>query len=107
MELRLIEKMAMLKAFASVANADDNLNDPEIQLLTNIAGNMELDQEKVNEAFALRPDEAGYVISNMEPEKKQLFYELMKETVFADNEANQKEVDYANNILKATGIIVE
>ena len=107
MELRLIERMAMLKAFAAVANADDNLNNPEIQLLTNIANNMDLDEDKVNAAFALRPDEASYVISNMEPDKKQLFYELMKETVFADKEANQKEVDYANNILKATGIIVD
>ncbi len=107
MELRLIEKMAMLKAFAAVANADDDLNDPEIQLLTNIANNMALDEEKVNGAFAMRPDEAGYVISNMEADKKKLFYELMKETVFADKEANQKEVDYANNVLKATGIIVE
>ena len=107
MELRLIEKMAMMKALAAVALADDDMNDPEIQLLTNIATNMDFDQEKVTAAYELKPDEAGYILNHMDEDKKKLFYGLMKETVMADNVANEQEVEFANNLLKAAGFILE
>jgi uncharacterized tellurite resistance protein B-like protein len=107
MELRLIEKMAMLKALAAVAYSDDEMNDAEIQLLTNIANNMDFDQDKVNAAYEMKPDEAGYVLNHMEEDKKKLFYDLIKETVFADDEANEKEVEFANNLLKAAGFNLE
>ncbi len=103
MELRLIEKMAILKALAAVAYADNEMADAEIKLLTNIAGNMGFDQEKVNDSYALKPIEARYVITHMDEDKKKLFYDLMKETVLADNVANETEVEFANNLLKAAG----
>ena len=103
MEYNLAEKLAIIKAMEEVILADGQIENSELDFMSQLLQILRFDQALIKESRDITEKEYKAILKEMPSNKKHALKVLLTETGSADGNLNKKERKLIKKILKKAG----